>query len=148
PSTVSLKLTALGFDLSPETALDHLRTLAKRAAEIGSRVEIDMEDTRYTERTVEFAETVGRETGCVRVWLQAYLYRTPGDIDRLNRAGVMVRLAKGAYIEPAALAIQKKSEVDRAYVELAKKLLDEGAIPALATHDEAMIGPILEHVKL
>ncbi|MEO8100134.1 MAG: proline dehydrogenase family protein [Acidobacteriota bacterium] len=148
PSTISLKLTALGLDLSEAAAVEHLRRLATRAKEIGSRVEIDMEDTRYTERTIRIAEMVGRETGCIRVAIQAYLYRTPGDIDRLNRARVMVRLCKGAYIEPASAAMPKKSDVDAAYLSLAKTLLDEGTYPALATHDEKTIEAILIHVRM
>jgi proline dehydrogenase len=143
PSTVALKLTALGLDLSEEAAVEHLRTLAARAKEIGSRVEVDMEDTRYTETTVRIVEMVGRETGVIRVAIQAYLYRTPDDIERLNRAQVMVRLCKGAYIEPAAVAIPKKSDVDAAYLSLAKTLLSEGTYPAIATHDEKMIAAVL-----
>lgn len=147
PSTISLKLTALGLDLSEDAALEHLRSLAARAKEIGSRVEVDMEDTRYTETTVRVVETVGRETGVILVAIQAYLYRTPGDIERLNRARVMVRLCKGAYIESASVAMPKKNDVDAAYVRLAKTLLDEGTYPALGTHDERMIDAILAHVR-
>jgi proline dehydrogenase len=147
PSTISLKLTALGLDLSEEEAVAHLRALAAHAKEIGSRVEVDMEDTRYTETTVRIVETVGRETGCILVAMQAYLYRTAADIDRLNDAGVMTRLCKGAYIEPPEAAIPKKSGVDAAYLALAKKLLDEGRYPALGTHDEKMIEGILAYVR-
>jgi proline dehydrogenase len=147
PTTISLKLTALGFDLSEETAVNHLRALAEQAATIGSRVEIDMEDTRYTERTVAIAEQIGRETGCIRVAIQAYLHRTPADIARLNRARVMVRLCKGAYIEPPALALPSKRDVDAAYQRLYRNLLDQGAYPGLATHDERMIAGILDYVR-
>lgn len=147
PSTVSLKLTALGLDLSEDAAVGHLRTLATRARAIGSRVEVDMEDTRYTETTVRIVEMVGRETGVIRVAIQAYLYRTPADIERLNRAKVMVRLCKGAYIEPASAAMPKKGDVDAAYLELAKKLLDEGTYPAIATHDERMIEALLAYIR-
>jgi proline dehydrogenase len=90
---------------------------------------------------------IGRETGGIRVAIQAYLHRAPADIDRLNRAQVMVRLCKGAYIEPPSVAMPRKSDVDAAYVRLAKTLLDEGTYPALATHDEKMIEAILNHVK-
>lgn len=145
PSTIALKLTALGLDLSEEAAMGHLRVLAARARDIGSRVEVDMEDTRYTETTVRIVEQVGRETGVIRVAIQAYLYRTPEDIVRLNRAGVMVRLCKGAYIEPPALAMPKKVDVDAAYVQLVKILLDEGTYPAFATHDPRMIDAVLSH---
>lgn len=147
PTTIALKLTALGLDLSEAAATEHLRMLAQRAAAIGRYVEIDMEDTRYTETTVRIAETVGRETRAIRLAIQVYLYRTPADIDRLNRAGVMVRLCKGAYIEPPALAMPKKSDVDAAYLVLGKKLLAEGTYPALATHDEAMIEPLLAYIR-
>ena len=147
PSTIALKLTALGLDLSETAAIEHLRALAIRARTFGSYVEIDMEDTRYTETSIRIAEMVGRETGAIRLAIQAYLYSSPADIDRLNRAKVMVRLCKGAYIEPANLAMQKKSDVDTAYLALGKKLLDEGTYPALATHDEAMIEPLLAHVR-
>jgi proline dehydrogenase len=148
PATISLKLTALGLDLSEEAAVGHLRALAARAKEIGSRVEVDMEDTRYTGTTVRIVEMVGRETGCIRVAMQAYLHRTPADIDRLNRARVMVRLCKGAYIEPASAAMPKKSDVDAAYLSLAKKLLEEGTCPALATHDERMIEALLAYIRV
>jgi proline dehydrogenase len=143
PSTIALKLTALGLDLSEEAAVAHLRALAARAKEIGSRVEVDMEDSRYTETTVRIVEMVGRETGVIRVAIQAYLYRTPADIERLNRAQVMIRLCKGAYIEPPSAAMPKKSDVDAAYQLLAKKLLEEGTYPAIATHDEKMIAAVL-----
>lgn len=147
PSTVSLKLTHLGFDLSPEGAVEYLRLLAARAKAIGSRVEVDMEDTRYTERTVRIAERVGAEFGCIRVAIQAYLYRSSADIDALNRARVMVRLCKGAYIEPPSIAMPRKSDVDRNYRALMEKLLDAGTIAGLATHDERMIAAALEYVK-
>jgi proline dehydrogenase len=147
PATVSLKLTHLGFDLSPERAEEYLRVLAERAKETRSRVEIDMEDTRYTERTVRIAERVGAEFGCIRVAIQAYLYRSAADIDALNRARVMVRLCKGAYIEPPSMAMPRKSDVDRNYVELMRKLLDEGTFAGLGTHDERMIAAALAYVR-
>jgi proline dehydrogenase len=146
PSTIALKLTALGLDLSEDTAVTHLRTLALKAKEIGSGVEVDMEDSRYTETTVRIVEMVGRETGVIRVAIQAYLHRTPADVERLNRAQVMIRLCKGAYIEPPSVAMANKSDVDTAYLALAKKLLDEGTYPALGTHDEKMIDPLLAYI--
>ncbi len=148
PATISLKLTALGLDLSEDAAIAHLRMLAGKAKEIGSRVEVDMEDSRYTETTIRIVELVGRETGVIRVAIQAYLYRTPADIARLNQAGVMVRLCKGAYIEPPTAAMPKKSDVDAAYLKLGKLLLDEGTYPALGTHDPAMIEGLLAHVRV
>jgi proline dehydrogenase len=145
PTTISLKLTALGLDFSEDAAVEHLRALAKQAASIGTHVEIDMEDTRYTERTVAIAQRVGSETAAIGVAIQAYLHRTPADVARLNSARVMVRLCKGAYIESAAAAMPAKRDVDAAYQHLSRNLLDHGAYPALATHDEKMIDAILNH---
>jgi proline dehydrogenase len=147
PSTISLKLTHLGFDLSPQRAEQHLRDLAQRAQAQATRVEIDMEDTRYTESTVRIAERTGAEFGCIRVAIQAYLYRSAADIDALNRARVMVRLCKGAYIEPPSAAMPRKSDVDRSYLALMRKLFEAGTIPGLGTHDERMIAAALDYVK-
>jgi proline dehydrogenase len=146
PSTIALKLTALGLDISEPSAVAHLRTLARRASELGSRVEVDMEDTRYTATTLRIVEQVSADTAVLRVAIQAYLHRTPADINRLNRAGVMVRLCKGAYIEPATAALPKKSDVDAAYFALAQTLLEQGHYPALATHDERMIENLLRFI--
>jgi proline dehydrogenase len=134
-------------DLSRDTSVEHLRTLAARAQSLGSRIEIDMEDHRYTEPTVRIAESAGAEFGCVRVAIQAYLYRSAADIDALNRAKVMVRLCKGAYIEGADVAMPRKADVDRNYLSLMEKLLEQGTIPGLATHDERMIQAALAQVK-
>jgi proline dehydrogenase len=71
--------------------------------------------------------------------IQAYLRRSRADIDRLNAAGTRVRLCKGAYLEPASMAFEEKKDVDGNYLELAKVLLQRGAYPAIATHDERII---------
>ncbi len=146
PSTIAIKLSQFGLDLSPEACLENVRRLEAKAKTIGSRVEIDMEGSAYTERTLALAIQAGQECGCVRVAVQAYLYRSARDIDRLNAAGVPVRLCKGAYREGPDLAFPKKKDVDRNYVVLMKTLLDKGAFPAIASHDEDIIGEALRHV--
>jgi proline dehydrogenase len=85
--------------------------------------------------------------GSVRAVLQAYLHRTEGDVRRLNSLEVPIRLCKGAYREPAAIAFQKKNDVDANYVRLLELLLENGTFPALATHDEAMLNGALEAVS-
>jgi proline dehydrogenase len=99
-----------------------------------------MENSPYTATTLEIFETLWqqhhRNLGVV---LQAYLHRTEADVRRMNALGARVRLVKGAYEEPAAVAYQKKSEVDAAYLRLIHLLLDEGTYPAIATHDETML---------
>src|SRR5262249_41246179 len=103
-------------------------------------VRIDMENSPYTDVTLEILETVWHlgyhNTGVV---LQSYLRRSPADARRMNDLGVRVRLVKGAYKEPKRVAFQQKAEVDAAFVDLMKLLVAEGTYPAIATHDPAMI---------
>ena len=146
-STIAIKLTQFGLDLSSEACLQNVRRLEAEAKAAGSRVEIDMESSAYTERTLATAIQAGSEGGCVRVCVQAYLHRSAADIDRLNAAAVPVRLVKGAYREPASVAFPRKQDVDAKYMELMKILLDRGVYPAIATHDERIIQEALEYVQ-
>lgn len=143
-ATVSIKLTQFGLDLSTEMALRNVTPLVRLAGEHGTRVEVDMESTAYTERTVAALETLS-DVGPVRAVMQAYLFRTAADIDRLNGLRIPVRLCKGAYNEPPELAMQKKADVDENYRRLATRLLEAGTYPAFATHDPAMIEHVLSH---
>jgi proline dehydrogenase len=136
PSTISLKLTQMGLDFSADACMENVRTLVKRAGGAGTRIEIDMESTAYTDRILNMVERVAGEGGSVRAVIQAYLFRSAADIERLNKLGIPVRLCKGAYLEPHSAAFAVKKDVDNNYLKLMKVLLDRGAYPALATHDE------------
>jgi proline dehydrogenase len=137
---VSLKLTQLGLDIDRATCVDNLRRILDEATAREFFVRIDMENSPYTERTLEIFETLWeigyRNAGVV---IQSYLKRSEADIARVNKLGARIRLVKGAYKEPASAAFQNKSEVDSQYIHLMKILLKEGTYPAIATHDEAMI---------
>jgi proline dehydrogenase len=146
-STIAIKLTQFGLDLSAQACLENVRRLEAKAKIAASRVEIDMESSAYTERTLALAIQAGQECGCVRLCVQAYLRRSAGDIDRLNAAAVPVRLVKGAYREPPSEAFPRKQDVDENYIALMKKLLDHGVYPALATHDERIINEAIEYVQ-
>lgn len=143
PATVSIKLTQFGLDLSTEACLENALVLARRAGELGTRIEIDMESSEYTDRTLDIVEKVGS----ARAVIQAYLYRSQADIERLNARGIPVRLCKGAYKEPASVAHPRKIDVDRNFVALMKLLLDKGTYPAIASHDEAIIGEALRYAR-
>jgi proline dehydrogenase len=147
PSTVSMKLTQLGLDLSEEICLEHIRQLVARAKAGGGGIEVDMESSAYTDRTLSMVERVNKELGDVRCVIQAYLFRSAADIDRMNRLAIPVRLCKGAYDEPASVAFAEKREVDRNYLALMKKLLDQGNYPAIATHDEIIIGEAFRYAR-
>ena len=148
PSTVSVKVTSLGLDISPELCMANTEAIVRKAAMTGSLVECDMEDSSYTDRTLDIVHEMQRRyPGRVRAVIQAYLYRSEGDIDDLNARQIPVRLCKGAYREPAAVAWQEKHEVDASYVKLMKKLLDHGEYPAIASHDDAILREALAHVS-
>src|SRR5580658_9666013 len=125
PCTVSMKLTQLGLDLSEDACLEHVRQLGARAKAGGGGIEVDMESTAYTDRTLAIVETVNGELSAesskARCVIQAYLFRSAADIDRMNRLAIPVRLCKGAYDEPASVAFAEKREVDRNYLALMKK---------------------------
>jgi proline dehydrogenase len=137
---VSLKLTQLGLEIDTASAVDNLRKILERAEPAGFFVRLDMEGSTYTEVTLEIFETLWRH-GHRRmgVVLQAALRRSELDLQRINALGAPIRLVKGAYQEPKAVAYQKKADVDAAYARLLKILLTDGHYPAIATHDPAMI---------
>jgi proline dehydrogenase len=140
---LSLKLTQLGLDIDKAMCVDNLRRILAAADKCGFFVRIDMESSRYTEVTLEIFETVWRHgSHNVGVVLQSCLYRTAQDVERVNKLGARIRLVKGAYREPKAVAYQKKSDVDTAYIRLAHRLLTEGTFPAIATHDEQILGDV------
>jgi proline dehydrogenase len=147
-ATVSVKLTQLGLDLSEEVCLRNVSALVERARAMKSRIEVDMESSAHTDRTLRLvSELHTRFGGHVRAVIQAYLYRSEEDIRRLSAAGIAVRLCKGAYRESPGVAFQLKSDVDRNYVKLMKLLLEDGAYPAIASHDEAVIRECLQYVR-
>jgi proline dehydrogenase len=137
---VSLKLTQLGLDVDRATCVDNLRRILDPATEHAFFVRIDMENSPYTDVTLQIFDTLwGQGYRNIGVVLQSYLERTEDDARRLNAMGARIRLVKGAYKEPKAVAYQKKSEVDEAFVRVMRLLLDDGTYPAIATHDPAMI---------
>ena len=148
PATVSIKLTQFGLDFSQDACVDNVIELVERARKMNSRVEIDMESSDYTDRTLEIvAGLQNRFPGCIRAVIQAYLYRSEADIRMLSDQRIPVRLCKGAYREPATVAFPHKQDVDANYIKLMLLLLDEGTYPAIASHDESIINTALQHIK-
>ena len=137
---ISLKLTQLGIDVDRATCVDNLRRILEPAARHEFFVRIDMENSPYTEQTLDIFETLWEQQyRNLGVALQSYLYRSETDVRRMNELGARVRLIKGAYKEPASLAFQGKTDVDAAFMRLARLLLEQGTYPAIATHDEGII---------
>ncbi len=148
PATVSIKLTQFGLDLSEQACRNNIMALARRARDTNSRVEVDMESSAYTDRTLAVVTDLEEAfPGHVRAVIQAYLFRSEADIRMLSERRIPVRLCKGAYREPADIAYPRKSDVDANYVKLMKLLLAEGHYPAIASHDENIIREALRHLK-
>ncbi len=144
---VSLKLTQFGLDLSEQACWDNVRRVVCEAARLKSFVRIDMESTAYTDRTLKLVYDLHAETGACGAVIQAYLHRSEADIGELNQRRIRVRLCKGAYLEPAAVAFQEKSDVDANFVKLMKLLLENGNYPGIATHDEKMVQATIAFAK-
>jgi proline dehydrogenase len=135
-ANVALKLTHLGLEIDEELACANLRRLLGK----GQFVRIDMEQSQFVEATLRIYRRL-RDEGFDNVGtvLQAYLYRTPADLEELLPLSPNLRLVKGAYLEPAAVAYPRKADVDTAYARLLERMLSGGGYTAVATHDESLI---------
>lgn len=142
-ATVSIKLTHFGLDFSEEACRDYVTSVARRARETSNAVEIDMEASQYVDRTLRLVTELHEAFGCVRAVIQAYLRRSEADLRMLVGRSIPVRLCKGAYMEPAAVAFQGRRQIRANYLRLAEMLLAEGRQPAFATHDERLIAAII-----
>jgi proline dehydrogenase len=146
-ANISIKLTALGLDISQELCEQNVRDILERAQQHSIFVRIDMEASDYTERTVDISLRMHEQFEHVGTVIQTCLYRSKKDVDQLIAQGVRVRLVKGAYREPKTIAYQNKSEVDHNYVQLMMMLLSRGNYPAIATHDESIIDAACKYAR-
>ena len=148
-ANVSLKLTAMGMDISDALCVKVTREILERARQYGNFVRLDMESSDYTQKTLDlfeqhfypdFKEHVG-------VVLQSYLFRTEADARHVSTLGARVRICKGAYKEPETVAYPEKSDVDKCYVRTMHHLMEHGNYPGIATHDEVIIAEAKRFAK-
>ena len=151
-ANVSVKLTQMGMDIGghgagPALAERIVGEMVEHAAQADTFVRIDMEGSPYTQATIEMTERLHqRWPGRVGTVLQAYLFRTELDAERLVAQGIRIRLCKGAYKEPAEIAFPAKADVDANYVKLMKRLATSGVFCGMATHDEAIVSEMRRFV--
>jgi proline dehydrogenase len=136
---VSVKLSAVGQALDPAMALDNAAAICAAAAAAGTTVTLDMEDHTTTDSTLRILRELRADFPWVGAVLQAYLRRTEGDCRDLATEGSRVRLCKGAYKEPASVAFQSRSDVDRSYVRCLRALMEGDGYPMVATHDPRLV---------
>lgn len=144
PTHISVKLTHLGLEIDRAACIARVAALAKRAEDFGSYFWIDMEESNYVDATLDVYRAVRAQHEKVGICLQAYLRRTPADVESLLKIKPSVRLVKGAYREPPEIAYPKKKDTDQAYFDLSVRLLEGGAFTVLGTHDTALITRIRE----
>jgi proline dehydrogenase len=147
---VSVKLTQMGLDVDEALCRENMARILEKAKALNGFVRLDMESSAYTQKTLDFFTKqlfpdYGQHCGVV---IQAMLRRSEGDIDDLIALGARVRLCKGAYLEPPAVAFPDKADVDASYVRCMEKLLLKGNYPGLATHDERIIDHARRFAKL
>lgn len=138
-SNISIKPTMLGLKISEETCAANVETIVARAVELGNFVRIDMEDHTTTDATLRIYRQVVSTHGRVGTVLQAYLHRTPVDIEALLPMKPNIRLCKGIYREPRAIAWKEFGTVRANFVYCLEKLLENGAYVGIATHDPYLV---------
>ena len=139
-TNLAVKVTHLGVLIDERLALELLDRVVVRAAALGNFVRIDMEDSPLVDATLRiYRDLRGRGRENLGVVLQSYLYRSERDLEALLPLRPNVRLVKGAYLEPPAVAHPRKEDVDAAYVRLLERALPEAGFTAVATHDERLV---------
>jgi len=146
-SNVSVKLTQLGLDVSKDLCFSNTRAIVEAAQRYNNFVRIDMEDSTKTDATLQIFKRLRSEFADVGIVIQSYLYRTEKDAEELLASGARIRLCKGAYKEPSAVAFPKKSDVDANYIKIMKMLLTSGLYHGIATHDENMINATVDFAR-
>ncbi len=142
-TNVSVKLTALGLLVDEDLCVEYLSTIVERASHLPDPfVRIDMEGSAVTEATLRVFERTYARFRNVGPVIQAYLKRSPADVERAIALGARVRLCKGAYSEPETIAIPEMPTIRKAYLRMAEALLSRGTYPGIATHDERVIAAV------
>ncbi len=144
---VSVKLTQLGLDLDTEFCYRNLTEIVKHARNLANFVRVDMENSYYTQQTLDIVLRVHEKLDNLGTVIQAYLYRSEQDVLTLLKSRIPIRLCKGAYLEPDNLAFRRKRDTNANFVKLMKILLKSDIYHAIATHDEAMISATKEYAQ-
>ena len=144
--SISLKLSSIGLDHEYKITMENLTKLARSASINKQMIRLDMEDSRYTDQTIEVCKSIQNDyPGSIGITLQANLYRTERDLEELKTNGISIRLVKGAYFENDQIAITDMNQIRQRFLEYSKLLIaDSNVKHSIATHDE----PILDSISL
>lgn len=144
--SISLKLSSIGLDHEYKITMENLTKLVRSASINKQMIRLDMEDSRYTDQTIEVCKSIQNDyPGSIGITLQANLYRTERDLEELKTNGISIRLVKGAYFENDQIAITDMNQIRQRFLEYSKLLIaDSNVKHSIATHDE----PILDSISL
>lgn len=146
-ANLSLKPTQMGLSIDEEFAYHQIRELVEKAKQIKNFIRIDMEDSPYTEKTIDLFRRLRKDFDNVGIVLQSYLKRTTSDVITLNKIGANYRLCKGIYIEPATIAYKDRQEVRNNYLKSLELMFKNGNYVGIATHDEYLIDAAYKMIK-
>jgi proline dehydrogenase len=144
---ISIKLSSMGQEISRDFCLENAASILEEAKKVGGFVRLDMEGSRTTESTLDLFHELRKRFDNVGIVLQAYLHRTADDVKEAVSRGDRVRLCKGAYREPASVALQEMDDIRASFKACAHVLLEKGRYPAIATHDESLLQDVLSFTR-
>lgn len=146
-ANLSVKPTQMGLSIDEEFAYEQILELVKRAKEINNFVRIDMEDSPYTEKTLNIYKKIYENYKNVGVVIQSYLKRSYDDVVVLNKIGTNYRLCKGIYVEPATIALKDKQAIRDNFNKILQQMLNDGNYVGIATHDKHLIESAYRMIK-
>jgi proline dehydrogenase len=146
-ANLSIKPTQMGLAIDEEFAYVQILELVKKAAEYKNFVRIDMEDSPFTDKTLNLYKKIYADYKNVGVVIQSYMKRSLDDVISLNKIGTNYRLCKGIYVEPAAIAYKDKQEVRDNYMKLLDQMFKDGNYVGIATHDKPLIDAAYTRIK-
>jgi proline dehydrogenase len=146
-ANLSLKPTQMGLSIDEEFAYEQIKELVEKAGKYDNFVRIDMEDSSFTDKTIDLFKKLRNEFNNVGIVLQSYLKRTTSDVITLNKLGTNYRLCKGIYIEPSTIAYRDRQEVRNNYLKSLELMFKNGNYVGIATHDEYLINEAYKMIK-
>jgi proline dehydrogenase len=146
-ANISIKPTQLGLSFDEQFACEQIQKLVKRASEIDNFVRIDMEDSPYTDATINVYKSIFENYSDVGIVLQAYLKRSYNDTVILNKIGTNYRICKGIYVEPASRAYKDKQVIHDNFLKMLESMFKNGNYVGIATHDEYLIDSAYRMIK-
>lgn len=146
-ANLSIKPTQMGLAIDEQFAYDQILEIVKKAAEYKNFVRIDMEDSPFTDKTLNLYKRIYENYKNVGVVIQAYMRRSLNDVITLDKIGTNYRLCKGIYVEPASIAYKDKQEVRDNYLKILDQIFKDGNYVGIATHDKYLIDGAYKKIK-